>query len=175
MKNKYLWFTDTHLNRVNPLKKLLFIRHIIKEDPKAIFLTGDISTGMFLYYDLYLLATFIKCPIYFVLGNHDYWTSSIEKIHDQIRSLCKKFPQLIWLSESDVISLNDNVAVIGDEGWFDGWNGDSNYLKLTIDQYFIENFRKLPSIKERLDCWREMAQASNRRLEIKLRQAMEKG
>ena len=71
-KFKYLWFTDLHLNRVSPIKKILFINHIIKENPKAIFLTGDISNGMILYYDLYLLARFIKCPIYFILGNHDY-------------------------------------------------------------------------------------------------------
>jgi len=175
MKNKYLWFTDTHLNRVNLIKKMLFIRHILKENPKAVFLTGDISTGMFLYYDLYLLATFVKCPIYFVLGNHDYWNSSIDKTHEKIKELCKKFPHLIWLSQSNAIALNDEAVIIGDEGWFDGWNGNTDYLKLTLDQYLIEDFRKYKSIDEKLVCWREMATKSSFNIEHKLCKALDDG
>lgn len=45
MRDKYLWFTDTHLDKVTPWKLFRFIRHLIKENPKGIFLTGDISNG----------------------------------------------------------------------------------------------------------------------------------
>ena len=130
---------------------------------------------MFLYYDLYLLATCVRCPIYFVLGNHDYWTSSIDKIHDKIRKLCKQFPHLIWLSQSDVIPLNNEVAIIGDEGWFDGRNGNTDYLKLTVDQYMIEDFRKYKTIDEKLECWRNMALKSSFNIEAKLHKALELG
>jgi len=175
MKSKYLWFTDLHLNRVSPIKKVLFINHIIKEKPKAIFLTGDISNGMILYYDLYLLARFIKCPIYFILGNHDYWNSSIEKTHNKVKLLCDKFPNLIWLSEQDFIELNEDVAVIGDEGWFDGRNGNTDYLKLTVDQYFIEDFRHYKSMDEKLEHWRKMSFESSLKIKDKLQKALNKG
>lgn len=174
-KFKYLWFTDLHLNRVSPIKKILFINHIIKENPKAIFLTGDISNGMILYYDLYLLARFIKCPIYFILGNHDYWNSSIEKTHNKVKSLCDKFPHLIWMSQTDFIELNDDVAIIGDEGWFDGRNGNTDYLKFTIDQYLIQDFKKHKSMDEKLEHWRKMSLESSLKIESKLQKALNKG
>jgi predicted phosphohydrolase len=175
MKDKYLWFTDTHLNRVNPLKKLLFIHHIIKEDPKAVFFTGDISSGLTLYYDLYLLATFIRCPIYFVLGNHDYWYSDFKTIENKIKSLQEIFPNLIWLTKSDIIHLNNDVALIGDEGWYDGYNGDNNYLKFTLDQIAVKEFRELKTIEERLAHWRMLSAQSNARIEQKLTKALDQG
>lgn len=171
-KLKFLWFTDTHLNRVSPIKKLLFIKHIIKENPQGIFLTGDISCGAFLYYDLYLLATFIKCPIYFVLGNHDYWYSNFKSIEKDVTKLCKKFKNLIWLSKSDPILLNKDVAIIGDEGWYDGYNGNNQLLKFTFDQYLIKDFQSL-SFDERLVSWRNLAKESNIRLEEKLQKAID--
>jgi hypothetical protein len=46
MKDKYLWHTDTHLDKVNPINKMRFVHYIRKENPKALFLTGDISNGI---------------------------------------------------------------------------------------------------------------------------------
>lgn len=34
MKSKYLWLTDTHFDKIPAWKKLLFIRSLVKENPK---------------------------------------------------------------------------------------------------------------------------------------------
>ena len=133
MKDKYLWFTDTHLDKVTPWSIGKFLAHLVKESPKGIFLTGDISSGPALPWHLKMMATVVKCPIYFVLGNHDYHFSSIEKTHHKIRELCKQYPNLIWMTDAGVVHLNDEVALIGTEGWYDADNGKPEYLQFTLD------------------------------------------
>lgn len=164
-----------HLDRVNLVKKILFIRSLIKENPKAVFLTGDNSSGRYLYYDLYALATFVKCPIYFVLGNHDYWHSDRDKINQKVNKLINKFPNLVWLSNSEVVSLTPKVALIGDEGWYDGYNGDPKYLKYTLDHLMIKDYRLLPNMDEKIKAFREFSTQSNNRLVEKLNQAIDRG
>src|ERR1041385_8031459 len=112
IKDKYLWYTDTHLDKVSPWTIFRFIRNIVKENPAGVFLTGDISTGPLLTYHLRLMAHFIKCPIYFILGNHDYHFTSIEAQHTRVRELCQRYSNLIWVSEAGIIDLNHEVALI---------------------------------------------------------------
>lgn len=175
MKDKYLWFTDTHLDKVPPWALIRFIAHIIKENPKGVFLTGDISTGLLIDWHLKMLATFVKCPIYFVLGNHDYHFSSIEKTHEKIRKLKQDFPNLIWMTEAGVVHLSDEVALIGTEGWYDANNGKPEYLKFTFDWFLTEDFRNLPSMEERIELWRKMADQSAHDLVDKIEKAIEQG
>jgi Icc protein len=172
MKDKYLWYTDTHLDKLLPWTLFRFIRHIKKENPKGIFLTGDISNGIMTCFHLKLLAKFIKCPIYFVLGNHDYHLTSIAKQHEKIRALCKKYPNLIWMTESDVIDLHHEVGLIGVEGWYDAQLGNPKYLKATMDWFMTEEFRKLPNMEARIEAFRALADQSCHILEDKLEKAL---
>lgn len=175
MKDKYLWFTDTHLDKVVPWKLVKFVAHILKENPKGIFLTGDISNGFLTPAHLKLLATFIKCPIYFVLGNHDYHYSSIDKIHQKVRDLCKEYPNLIWMTDAGVVHLNEEVALIGTEGWYDADNGKPEYLQFTFDWFMTEDFRYLLTMEDRIAVWRQMADRSAGDIVDKLEKAIEQG
>jgi predicted phosphohydrolase len=171
-KDKYLWFTDLHLDKVLPWTLMQFVIHILKENPKGVFLTGDLSNGLLVHWHLKLLATFIKCPIYFVLGNHDYHFSSIEKVHDKIRKACKARPNLIWMTDAGVIKLSDEVALIGTEGWYDADKGKPKYLQFTFDWFMTEDFRKLPDMKARMAAWQKLAEQSADKLSKKLNKAL---
>jgi predicted phosphohydrolase len=175
MKDKYLWFTDTHLDKVMPWTLVRFIAHIVKENPKGIFLTGDISNGLMTATHLRMLAKFVHCPIYFVLGNHDYHFSSLEKTHQKMRELCKQYPNLIWVTDAGVIHLNEEVAVIGTEGWYDAEKGKPEYLKFTFDWLLTEDFRNLPTWDDRLVYWRQLADKSANDIVDKLEKAIEQG
>src|SRR5271169_5868764 len=104
-QNKFLWFSDTHLDQVLPWNLTKFIVSVIKEKPQGIFLTGDISNGGLIYWHLKLLASLISCPIYFVLGNHDIWFSSFDKVYEKIRKLCKDHDNLIWMNDTEVVKI----------------------------------------------------------------------
>ncbi len=173
MKDKYLWFTDTHLDKVMPWTLTRFVLHILKESPKGIFITGDISNGLLTVAHLKLLATFVKCPIYFILGNHDYHFSSIAETHQKIRKMCEGYDNLIWLTDSDVITLTPEVALIGAEGWYDAKLGNPKYLKATFDWFLTKDFSELPTMGARIDKFRALAKESSHVLVDKLEKAIE--
>jgi len=157
---KFLWYSDTHFNRSLFLSKTRFVNHIKKEGPKGIFLTGDISCGLFIKSDLEYFAKNIVCPIYFVLGNHDYYYSSFNEIHDQMSWLTKKYKNLIWLTKSEPIELNEEVCLLGTEGWYDSSLGNYQYIKYTTDWFLIKEPRRLPSFQDRIDFFRTKANDS---------------
>lgn len=172
MKNRYLWLTDTHLW---PWDRNNLLKIIINQNPKGVFLTGDISNSAYtLIHDLDFLGPRIERPLYFVIGNHDLHFSNIENTHAEIRNLCKKYKNLIWMDEVDILQLNEDTCCIGNMGWYDGRIGDTEYLKYTIDWFLIEDFRKLSSMSDRIKKFREIAEESANKLSIKLEIALQK-
>ena len=70
MKDKYLWYTDTHLDKLFPWTFFRFIRHIRKENPKGIFLTGDISNGILTCFHLMYFPFKLKLIISLNIPQH---------------------------------------------------------------------------------------------------------
>lgn len=169
-KSKYLWLTDVHLKPWTRSKLLNFIHD---DKPRGVFLTGDISYGPTLYSDLEYLGKKAGRPIYFVLGNHDYHFTSFSKVHSEVRYLCNKYSNLIWMTDHGVESLTDDVALIGAEGWYDARIGDTKYLKYTMDWYLTEEFKSLSSMEERIEAFRKLAAQSAEDLSTKLLSAIE--
>ena len=54
----------------------------------------------------------------------------------------------------------EEVAVIGTEGWYDAGIGKPEYLKVTPDWLLIDDFRKLPLMKDRIEAFRILADKS---------------
>lgn len=115
----------------------------------------------------------MACPIYFVQGNHDYHWLSRDKSHDNIRKLCQKHNNLIWMTESGVVPLNEEVALIGTEGWYDAEEGKPEYLKMTFDWFLVKDFYQLPSMNNRIKAWRHIADQSAIDIADKLQKAIE--
>jgi predicted phosphohydrolase len=175
MRHRFVWLTDTHLDKVMPWTLSRFINHIVREAPDGLFLTGDISNGILTPMHLKMLATSIECPIYFVLGNHDYHFTGIQKQHAAIRELCKQHPNLIWMTDAGVVRLNEEVCVIGTEGWYDAEEGRPEYLQFTFDWFLTKDFRQLFSMEDRIAFWRKMAKDSAHDIEDKLERAIDQG
>lgn len=171
---KFLWYSDLHLNSAFPWAKLKMCRSINKENPAGLFITGDISNGLFLQYDLGQLAKHISCPIYFTLGNHDGFWTGFERSHKVVRKLCEKYSHLHWLDESPVLELDEDVAVIGERGWYDISLGDPKFIKYTFDWMFTPDFLELGSMEARYEKFKEIATISAQNIEVKLIEALEK-
>lgn len=118
---KHLWLTDTHTKLFDRYKLL---NVILDQDPDSVFMTGDISEGFAFLSDLEFLAQKIGRPLYFVHGNHELWGHSFQFIHDGIRNLTKKYPNLIWMTDKNLVPLNEETCLIGEEGWYDARVGD---------------------------------------------------
>lgn len=170
-KDKYLWFTDTHLF---PWKRKTLLNTILDAAPKGVFISGDIShSATTCLGDLEYLGKRVGRKVYFVLGNHDFWFSSLEQTKKEVRYLCSKYKNLIWLSDIDFESLNEEVALIGTDGWYDGNLGNPEHLKYTFDWRLIEETKNLSSLKERIDFFKQLSKTSTEKISKALCLALE--
>lgn len=171
--SKYLWITDPHFNFSSPEQNKKFLEHVKGYNPAGIFLTGDISTGRELSSHLKLILGILDCPIYFVLGNHDYYRSSFAHIDYEMSYLSKRHGNLHYLNNEDPISLSEKVAVIGHNGWYDaGWRTPVFPFVFWADWYFIHDFRFHDSNADRMSLMKYKAEVATENLKIKLEKSL---
>lgn len=77
---KLLWLTDIHFG---------FLARLAEQAPQAVLLGGDLSAAPRLAEDLESIGAALQVPIYFVLGNHDFYYGSIKKVRNQRFSGCR--------------------------------------------------------------------------------------
>lgn len=132
---KIAWLTDLHLNCVgrSEVEDLCTVIHRAK--PDALLITGDIAASKHLCRYLEFLADSLRKPIYFVLGNHDYYGSSIKQVNSEVARTVKNNQYLIWLSRSSVIELSPDTCLIGHEGLADGRLGDPLRSTVALNDY----------------------------------------
>ena len=145
---------------------------ILDENPRGVFLSGDITEGPFLESTLEFLGKRIGRPLYFVLGNHDTLLTSFQSAHSKVRALCKRYRNLIWMTEAGIIELTPEVALVGMEGWYDARVGNPDYIRFTFDWWMTEDFRKLPDMHARLQAFRDLAIKSAETLSARVEEAV---
>jgi Icc protein len=119
------WLTDVHLNFLTIEQSQDFLNYVRSVDPDIVLISGDIAEAHDLVQYLELIDDTLGCPIYFVLGNHDYYHGQISAVRVQVRELCARRPRLSYLSQDDApMELAPNVALVGHDGWADGRYGD---------------------------------------------------
>lgn len=120
---KLAWATDVHLDAVQPEQLVSFGKDLVKDNPDAILLSGDISTGRDIVGHLRMLQKHVQKPILFVLGNHDLWYSSIQRVDEELRQLCMSSENFVRLSQGSHRPLTPRTTLIGADGWYDLLNG----------------------------------------------------
>lgn len=138
------WATDIHLDRLSESDYLEYKEYLAELNPDSLIISGDIAEGEKVCQSLADFDESFNFPIYFVLGNHDFYFNDFDGMENKIRDLVKNSKNLIWLTESEIIRLNESTALIGVEGWGDGRNGTVNISKgYTKDLLLIESYKGL--------------------------------
>jgi 3',5'-cyclic-AMP phosphodiesterase len=136
------WLSDIHLNFLDDAGANTFVESVAKTASDAIVITGDIAEASDVRYYLWLLSEACDTPIYFVLGNHDFYRGSLANTRREVVDYCLTRPKLTYLSCSGLISLTETTCLIGHDGWCDGLLGrywDSPVIM--NDWYLISEFR----------------------------------
>lgn len=140
---RYAWLTDIHLEFLQDKKTLCFVEELAAQKFDGLFLTGDISTAKRLEFHLHLFEDIYQAPVYFVLGNHDYYGGVIESVRKMIEELCNRCKWLHWLPASGVVKMSSDTCLIGHDGWADGRFGDYAGSRVLLNDYVqIQNFVK---------------------------------
>ena len=125
------WLTDIHLNFLDIEERQQFYNKILNHNPDALLITGDIAEAPSIVDILNEMASVITKPIYFILGNHDYYRGKIKETRDELIALSKTNEHLFWLPASGIQKLDNHTLLLGQDGWADGRLGD--YQNSTVE------------------------------------------
>lgn len=140
MSHTLLWLTDVHLNFLESDARKKFYQKVANKNPDTVLITGDIAEAVDLCELLTEFSLYIDKTIFFVLGNHDYYRGSVNKVRDKIQFLCKNNQKLIWLGRPEIIKLSNETILVGHDTWADSRNGDveNSTVNLNDCRYIAE-------------------------------------
>lgn len=135
--NRLIWVTDIHLNFLSLSGVEAFCEQIVNANPDAVLVGGDIAEAESVESYLRLLAMRLQRPIYFVLGNHDFYGGSIWRVRKLATALTHESVWLHYLPESGIVELTKSSCLIGHEGWGDGRIGDYAGSRVLLNDYLL--------------------------------------
>jgi Icc-related predicted phosphoesterase len=157
---RVVWLTDLHLNHCQDDYVEQFFGEVQEYEPHALLISGDFSESFQLLRYLRWLDSFFDCPIFFVLGNHDYYFSKIGYVRAKMKRLCAEHSQLVYLTQSGPVALTDNIGLVGHDGWADGRLGDyAGSIVMMHDYQLIDNLSGLRK-KERWELLKQLGDAA---------------
>jgi 3',5'-cyclic-AMP phosphodiesterase len=131
------WLTDLHLNFVDVDYVDGLCRRIRDDGADAVLISGDIAEAPGVESYLEYLDHRLERPIYFVLGNHDFYRGSIAQVRARVADLCARSPRLHWLNGTGVVGLTAETGLIGHDGWADGRFGDYVGSDVFLNDYVL--------------------------------------
>jgi predicted MPP superfamily phosphohydrolase len=134
---KLAWLTDIHLNFIGTHALDRLIAEVRAAKPDAVLIGGDIAEAHDIVRYLEALDAGIALPIYFVLGNHDYYRGSIPRVRREIQQLCARRERLHYLSRTAWVPLTERLALVGHDGWGDAREGDYAHTKVTLSDHTL--------------------------------------
>ena len=129
-----LWITDPHLDHLGHDDCKAWFQRIESFQGSGILITGDIGESDSVCEFLEQAARLHSC-IWFVLGNHDYYGSTIGDTRARVLSLSERVPSLHYLSQTTPIYHGDTSVLIGVDGWSDGRAGDFLSSPVMLNDY----------------------------------------
>ena len=132
-----VWCTDIHLNFIDKQRIEQFCDRIVTARSDALLIGGDICEALDVTQNLVLLSELVTCPIYFVLGNHDFYRGSIATVRAKALELSESSSTLHWMPQAGIVSLTEETCLIGHDGWADGRIGDYESSQVMLNDYVL--------------------------------------
>jgi Icc protein len=144
---RLVWVTDLHLNFV-PFPKRTALYNLIRDAKlDAVLAGGDVGEADSVTLLLKEMAAALQIPIYFVLGNHDFYRGSIGGVREAVARESGSSRWLRWLPASGVIPLTSGFALAGHDSWADGRLGDYFHSEVMLNDYLL--IRELRGLDKR--------------------------
>lgn len=131
------WCTDVHLDHLTPSGRARFAERVRDTGCDALVLTGDLSQAPLLRSHLGDLARALARPVYFVLGNHDFYEGSIAEVRAEVRELCARETWLHYLPDRGPIPLDDESVLVGVDGFGDGRLGRVIETPIVLNDHLL--------------------------------------
>jgi Icc protein len=169
------WVTDLHLNFVGLPAREAWLTSIRETSPDCLLISGDIAEAESLGWELERLAGDLLLPIYYVLGNHDFYGGSIDQVRAGCGALRNSNERLVYLGATGPQPLSDGWVLVGQDGWGDACDGDpaGSIVRLNDFQQIVD-FQDLSSTA-RIGKLQELGRQAAERLELQLQDGVQLG
>jgi len=142
------WLTDIHLDILDEQRREEVLADWSTCEADAFLIGGDIGEAATLTQFLSRIDEVLQRPIYFVLGNHDYYRDSIRRVREEMAALCEKRPRLHYLTHDAPHQLAPGIALIGHDGWADARIGDYEGSAVMLHDYeLIDELKQLGKLE----------------------------
>jgi len=167
---KLTWLTDLHLDCV----ELSYIENFFESlNTDAILITGDIAKSNSFYKHLKRIQILTNAHVYFVLGNHDLYKGGFKR--SETKAVCITNENLTYLTNSNVIKLNETTTLVGEDGWYDFDSGPGLYTPIKVQDFKrIEEFKRCHYLNI-VNLSKQRSQVASRKLKDKLEIAIQQG
>jgi 3',5'-cyclic AMP phosphodiesterase CpdA len=167
---RLVWITDPHLNSVTADQARALCARANSVAPDAVVVTGDIATAATIGSALGLLRDALEAPLYFVLGNHDFYGGSVARVRAAVRQHAAAASDLVYLSVAGVCGLSERTCLVGHDGWADGRFGDWRRSTLPLNDYWLID--DLRDRRTRLETMQRLAEEAASHLRAVLPEAL---
>jgi hypothetical protein len=131
------WATDVHLDSVSEQDVELFCQNLSSDGATGLLLSGDIAEAETFAQWIDHLHARLEIPVYFVLGNHDFYGGDISAVRRRARSL--ESDGVTYLSGSGPVPVAPGVALVGHDGWGDCQIGNLDNFEFLTDYLAIRD------------------------------------
>lgn len=146
------WMTDLHLDFVGDEDRARLATSVVAAQADGVVVTGDIATAASVLQTVDELARAVGVPVWYVLGNHDYYGGSIAEVRARAAAITVRGGPP-WLEAAGAVRLGPDTALLGVDGWGDARLGDFAASRVLLNDFFrIEELTGLPRavLRERL-------------------------
>lgn len=168
------WLTDLHLNFLKPAEREYFLQRVRSADADAVLISGDLGEARNVVAFLQQISLAWPGPVYFVLGNHDFYYGAIAEVRSRVQTLCREEPHLHYLTHCGVMELAPGVALVGHDGWADAQFGDYERSIVMMNDYRLIAELAGYSKRSRLSVLRAMGQEAASHVHQRLCEAFER-
>jgi len=168
-----IWLTDIHLEFLADGEVSAFLRSLGEQNADAVLISGDIAQAPTVAVYLSRIVRFLEIPIYFVLGNHDYYGGSIPTVRSAVRESVEDSPLQRWLSDCGPVCLSPTTCLVGHDGWGDARLGDPYNSTVDLSDFYL--IRELAGLskRDRLHMLRRLGDEAAAHLRAILPEALE--
>ena len=156
-------------------KRMDFYQTLISTNSDGVVISGDIAEATSVEPILKEMVSTIAKPIYFVLGNHDYYRGSINDFRNKMTSITKDEPFLFWPPASGPQKLNNDVVLLGHDCFADGRYGDYTNSRVILNdsRMIVDLFQSSALGKyQLLEKMQQLADQDAKELEKSIEQAV---
>lgn len=127
---RLIWCSDIHLNFLSEVKRREFYHEVNQNSTSddVVVISGDIAESHNVVELIKEMKQACSIPVYFVLGNHDFYGSNIASVKRSVKPLG-------YLGSKQFVELSASTALVGVDSWGDCRYGDYENSRLTMSDW----------------------------------------